>query len=331
MNLEMAVTVELESWLNAALRYAERGLYVIPLYGIDDLGACRCARPDCHSPGKHPLTPHGLKDASRDPLILRDWWELWADANVAVVTGAMSGVIVLDVDGEPGTLTLGTLPSLPASWHSRTGRGEHYWFRHPGGVLPNAVRLRPGLDLRGDGGYVVVPPSRHVTGRPYEWIVSPDDAALADPPPWLLDLVRPTRPSEGTATTQPSQIHEGARNDTLYRLARSLKAKGLSLSAISAALHAENEARCVPPLPLSEVDRIVQHAATQADHPTFVAPAPTHGAEEHGDAEGTDRDSAFVAPHPGHEPRASRPYRGRPRGDAARQRAPHRSSSGAEP
>src|SRR5262249_20495365 len=76
-------------------------------------------------------TPHGLKDASRDPLILRDWWELWADANVAVVTGAMSGVIVLDVDGEPGATTLSTMPALPGSWHSRAGRGEHYWFRHP--------------------------------------------------------------------------------------------------------------------------------------------------------------------------------------------------------
>jgi bifunctional DNA primase/polymerase-like protein/primase-like protein len=269
----MVVMAERESWLNAALRYAERGLDVIPLHGVDERGACRCARPDCSSPGKHPLTSRGLKNASHDPLTLRDWWEVWADANVAVVTGVASGVIVLDVDGEPGTRTLGTLPSLPASWHSRTGRGEHYWFRHPGGVVPNAVRLRPGLDLRGDGGYVVVPPSRHATGRPYEWVVGPEDATLADPPPWLLELVRPTRQSEKTPSTQPPQVYEGARNETLYRLARSLKAKGLSVPAMSAALRAENETRCVPPLPPSEVDSIVQHAATQPDHVTFVAPA----------------------------------------------------------
>jgi hypothetical protein len=288
VTVPMVALTARDSWLNAALRYAERGLDVIPLYGVDDRGACRCARPDCSSPGKHPLTPHGLKEASRDPLILRDWWELWADANVAVVTGAISSVIVLDVDGEPGALTLGSLPALPASWHSRTGRGEHHWFRHPGGLVPNAVRLRPGLDFRGDGGYVVVPPSRHVTGRPYEWIVGPDDATLADPPSWLLDLVQAPRPLEET-TTPASVIPEGARNETLYRLARSLKAKGLSRPAISAALHAENEARCMPPLPPSEVERIEQHAATQADHPTFVGPGSTPDVDHEGNANGAGR------------------------------------------
>ncbi len=287
MTLSTEVMAERESWLNAALRYAERGLDVIPLQGVDDRGACRCARPDCPSPGKHPVTPHGVKDASRDPLVLRDWWEVAPDANVAVVTGAHAGVIVLDVDGDPGTTSLGSLPTLPTSWHSRTGRGEHYWFRHPGGVVPNAVGLRPGLDLRGDGGYVVVPPSRHVTGRVYEWIVGPDDAPLADPPPWLLDLVRSARPMEGVAPMRAPQIAEGARNDTLYRLARSLKAKGLSLPAMSAALHAENKARCVPPLPPSEVDSMVQHAATQRDHPTFVAPAPAPDVESNGNSEKT--------------------------------------------
>jgi hypothetical protein len=278
---------ERESWLNTALRYAERGLAVIPLHGVDDRGTCRCGQPDCRSPGKHPLTAHGLKEASRDPLTLRDWWELWAEANVAVVTGVASGVIVLDVDGKPGVSALEALPSLPATWHSRTGRGEHYWFRHPGGIVPNAVRLRPGLDLRGDGGYVVVPPSRHVSGRSYAWIVGPEDAELADPPDWLLDLARSTRRSEGTATTHPSQILEGARNETLYRLARSLKAKGLSAAAISAALRAENATRCVPPLPLSEVDSIVQHAAIQPDHVTFVAPAPAADVDRQNHGKGT--------------------------------------------
>jgi hypothetical protein len=117
-------------------------------------------------------------------------------------------------------------------------------------------------------------------------VVSPDDAALADPPPWLLDLVQSSRPVPRTVTPQAS-IPEGARNDTLYRLARSLKVKGLTRSAISAALHAENQARCVPPLPSSEVDVILEHAATQADHPTFVTTAPAQDTEQYGDADGT--------------------------------------------
>jgi hypothetical protein len=283
--MTMTATAAQSSCFQAALEYAHLGLYVIPLYGVDDSNRCQCGQSECSSPGKHPATAHGLKDASRDPETILDWWDGRMDCNVGIVTGQPSGVIALDVDGTDGEASLATFGPVPDTWRSATGRGKHVWFRHPGGDVPNFVKRLPGLDLRADGGYVVAPPSRHYTGRLYEWIISPTDASLAEPTAWLLDLVRPSHPVERTPSTLPDLIAEGGRNDTLYRLGRSIRAKGLSLPAISAALHAENQTRCVPPLPPSEVDGIAQHAATQPNHSTFVATAPAPPAADDDKAE----------------------------------------------
>jgi len=87
--------------LRAALDYVERGWFVVPLHSPAK-GGCSCGRSDCASPGKHPRTAHGLKDASREPAKVREWWQRWPDANIGVLTGPESGIIVLDVDGEPG-------------------------------------------------------------------------------------------------------------------------------------------------------------------------------------------------------------------------------------
>src|SRR6266446_3353 len=128
----------------AARAYLERGLSVIPI--------------EPH--GKKPLVdwkPFQTHLATNNEL--RDWFS--RDANIGIVTGAVSGLIVLDVDGQDGVTSLGEFPTLPTTWRSSTGRGEHYWFKHPGGTVRNFVKKLPGLDLRGDGGYVVVPPSRH--------------------------------------------------------------------------------------------------------------------------------------------------------------------------
>jgi hypothetical protein len=282
-----AIAAPLASCFQAALHYAALGLAVIPLYGVNETSGCDCGTRDCPSPGKHPATAHGLKDASRDDERILGWWDGKMDCNVGVATGQVSGVIVLDVDGVDGAASLATLGPLPPTWRSATGRGEHLWFRHPGGVIPNFVKRLPGLDLRGDGGYVVAPPSRHHTGRQYEWIVSPENTALADVPARLLELMQPAHLPQQRRLAVADRIAQGSRNDTLYRQARSLKAKGFGRSAIAAALHAENQDRCDPPLLASEIEGIVQHAVTQADHPLFIA---SPAAVEAGDAQSATGD-----------------------------------------
>src|SRR5262249_40717130 len=154
------------------------------------------------------------------------WWLRWPKANIGVATGAESGVGVLDVDGDQGRTSYLALPPLPPTWGSRTARGEHVWFKHPGRVIGNRAALKPGRDLRGDGGYVLAPPSRHASGTMYEWIAGPGDVDLAEMPKWLLELaLRPERQAS-SPLVDPERWAMGTRNDKFWRLTRSLLAQG---------------------------------------------------------------------------------------------------------
>ena len=185
--------------LDAALAYAHRGWPVIPIHAIDG-GRCTCGDADCKSPGKHPRTAHGLNEATTGEAAIRRWWGRWADANVAMVTGARSVIFVVDVDPRHGgDDSLSDLEhqhgELPNTVESITGGGgRHIFFAHPGGGarIPNSSgKLGPGLDVRGDGGYVVVEPSLHASGRRYAFELShhPSDTKPAAAPAWLLEMV----------------------------------------------------------------------------------------------------------------------------------------------
>src|SRR5262249_7272953 len=159
------------------------------------------------------------------------------------------------------------------TWVSRTGRPEGGWqqfFRHPGNgtTIGNRAGLRPGLDVRGDGGYVILPPSLHASGRHYEWLTAPEDTELAP----LSESLRQIMVSPAPATDAPSGddvIPEGHRNEALYRIARGLLHR-LSREAALVAPLEENRRRCRPPLSNREISAIVDHAATQPHRPEFM-------------------------------------------------------------
>ena len=146
--------------LKAALAYARRGVPVFP----------------CEPGAKRPLTRNGHWDATTDPRVIGRWWGRWPSANVAIPTGKKSGVVVLDVDPNAGgSESLGKLERVgvpvPKTARARTGGGGiHLFFRYPRGteIRNSAGLLGPGLDVRGEGGYVVVPPSR--TQGAYVWV-----------------------------------------------------------------------------------------------------------------------------------------------------------------
>jgi len=160
----------------AALAYAEKGFAVFPIYEIGPAGACACSSA-CSSPGKHPRIGGGFQNASKDAEIIRQWWTQWPTANVGIATGAASGVFVLDVDRKNNGLEeLQSLMTahgdLPGTLYCITGGGGlHAYFKLPAGksVPCSAGRFAPGIDVRGDGGYVVAPPSNHISGGRYEW------------------------------------------------------------------------------------------------------------------------------------------------------------------
>lgn len=253
--------------LEAALPYARRGWRVIPLHNPSDDGACSCGRTDCGSPGKHPRTKNGLKNASIDEETIRQWWTTFPLANIGILTGAVSNLFVLDVDrGHGGDDSLAGLREefggIPATVGALTGSGEHIYFAHPGGIVQNSAgKLGEGLDIRGDGGYVVAPPSLHPSGRLYVWEGSsePDSVPLAQAPGWLLNLIRrhSLRKVDDSQTEDPDfKIPEGGRNNVLTSMAGSMRRRGFSQAAIRAALNVENEQRCDPPLDPMEVRTI---------------------------------------------------------------------------
>jgi len=172
------------------------------------------------------------------------WWRDKPTANIAVITGPASGILVLDVDGDEGREALRELEArnspLPETWRSRTGNGEHIWFRYPEGreIEGSVGKIGAGLDVRGIGGYVVGPGSWHENGVQYRWLEAPGGLDLADAPAWLLDLLDPPRPAVRSAVKQEPASHEnyvqvaiegecdavrnageGTRNDRLNRAA----------------------------------------------------------------------------------------------------------------
>src|ERR1035437_7684989 len=176
------------SLLESPLAMAAAGWAVIPLHTPID-GGCDCRRPDCSSPGKHPRTKNGLSDATTDADQISRWLGMWPQANIGAVVP--KGYVVVDVD-VADIATVFASDEMPQTATSRTGRGWHHIYRTRVPVRPK-VGVRAHVDLRGPGSYIVVPPSLHVSGVRYEWVVPIEDG-IADAPAWIADAAQSSRP-----------------------------------------------------------------------------------------------------------------------------------------
>lgn len=185
---------------DAAQWYASmHGFSVFPTQGVKtvtangkELLACTCGLNPCTSPGKHPATNKGRNASSKIESVIQNLWASRINLNVAISTGIESGIFVVDIDGVIGEESLVKLElengKLPKTMTSKTGRGRHLLFKYPSKKVFNRTNcLGTSIDVRGDGGYIVCPPSRHISGVFYEW----EDtlAEIADAPQWLLNLV----------------------------------------------------------------------------------------------------------------------------------------------
>ncbi len=231
-----------EVLLASAVDYARAGWQVIPLHHPTAKG-CSCVH-KCSSPYKHPRTRNGLEDATTDEATIRRWWGRGPHSNIGIATGARSGLVVLDVDGAEGLDNWDELEqrhgSTPSSFLVTTPRGGvHLYLSHPGRHVPNsASKLAPNIDVRGDGGYVVAPPSRSADGRGWrQWTGAGCEgwldgtARLAPMPEWVSPVpAKPVRRSGilpragGTSYARTALDAEcgrvalapvGRRNDTL--------------------------------------------------------------------------------------------------------------------
>jgi len=257
--------------LKAALWYANNDWLVFPCHGIKD-GKCTCGDPKCESQGKHPLTKNGVKDATTDTEIIGTWFKKWPWANVAIATGKESNLIVVDIDPRHEGLislkkledTYVTLPPTPTV--STGGDGLHYYFSYPKTIeIKNAVNIQPGIDVRSDGGYVVAPPSNHLSGKNYEWKPGqhPSDIGLAPyNRGWFMaDEKEEEKKEQQTriATGVLKGVVKGQRDDTLFHYACKLRAQGLSKEETEILILTAANA-CKPKFPEEDARRKIESA-----------------------------------------------------------------------
>jgi hypothetical protein len=241
----------------AALGYLSRGWSVIPI----------------EHRAKHPLVAWlEFENRCASAREVEGWFARWPQANVGIVTGRVSGLVVIDLDARHGgDASLRRLESehgaLPSTVEALTGgAGRHLYFAHPGGRVGNRVGLYSGLDLRGDGGCVVAPPSEHPSGRLYAWARgrSPDETSLAPFPRWLLSGAQAGRaghPPGHWRRLAREGVDRGARNATLASLAGHLLWREVDPEVVMELLLAWNRARCRPPLEDAEVAGVVESIA----------------------------------------------------------------------
>lgn len=237
----------------AARAYAGRGWRVFPCHSAD-VGGCTCGRADCSSSAKHPLTSHGCLNATLRVDWIDEWWREWPWANVAIATGD-GQLVVLDVDprhgGDESLAELEREHGRLATYRVRTGAGGLHLYFRVDSPLRSRAGVLPGLDIRGEGGYVVAPPSTHICGDRY---LLEDDREPEPLPDWLRELA-------GGRSRAGGAIPEGRRHDHIVRLAGLLRRQGLEEPAILERLEKTNRERCRPPLPAEEIGRIARDAA----------------------------------------------------------------------
>ena len=249
---------EYPSMYDAAIEYAKKGFAVFPLKYRD----------------KVPLTRNGCKDATTDAAQIKAWWQKYPNANIGLATGSVSQnvfVIDLDIDEDRGIDGYHSLEDwqrehgdFPETWTAITGRGGYHLYYRGNGKIKNRAGIIDGVDIRGNGGYVVAPPSIHKNGNRYEWEYSPDEFEIAKADNNVEYFLNHDDQKHGTAFTMPNIVAAGQRNQMLFRFACMMQAKGASDQSVFVATMAENESSCSPPLTEQEV-RIIVSSATKYD------------------------------------------------------------------
>lgn len=210
-------TQSVNTCLQAALDYAQRGWRVLPVHAAaknPDTGEvlCTCGSSTCSSPGKHPVPTNGVYAGTTDPNIIRQWWADMPLANVAIVCGKESGIVVLDIDPRNGGIeSLKRLDRAPQSLYAKTGGGGlHVFFKYRDGIrYPKTIGA--GLDIRSDDTYVVASPSSHVSGGSYQWGNPGDSLAEID---WLYEQIKKTTKGNGhSAPTEDAQKSDKIESD----------------------------------------------------------------------------------------------------------------------
>lgn len=251
--------------------FVKLNMPIFPIHPVFD-GRCTCGDPKCTDQGKHPKVASWKDERTTNAGKINAWIDQYGACNWGGATGKVSGVFVVDVDPRHGgadtlnalELQHGKLPNTRI--HRTGGGGAHIIFSIPKGTVIKSGSnvLGPGVDVKGEESYIVLPPSRHISGGEYEIL---NDVPPVEPPEWLISLLLEKQQGgdAGKSTagfTMPETIPAGTRTTTLFSAARSLRAKGFSEPAVDAAIRIENQLRCEqPPVPDGKLQGIIRDAS----------------------------------------------------------------------
>ena len=184
---------------------------IFPVHGITELGTCTCGSVDCSNAGKHPATLNGFKDASNDIEQVKALWNGRQGLNCGIATGQKSGVFVIDIDSKEGYENLKSICKVPKTFTVKTAKGYHLYFKYPGEEVITKTKILDGVDVRGDGGYVVAPLSHHKSG--FTYTVQNELEDFADAPTEILNLVVK---SKITDTEKPQSLNLQPQKSKLH-------------------------------------------------------------------------------------------------------------------
>jgi len=195
---------------------------------------------------------------------VKEWWTQFPDANLGMVTGHLSGLVVIDCDSEgAANRFIEEYPEAKDTLQVQTGRGKHYYFQYEEGIRNDVGKLLgTEIDIRGEGGFVILPPSIHSAGKAYEWLNKNKPIPLPTKLREVLLSRLKSTPANGSSNPEIAErIPQGQRNATLTSLAGTMRHRGMSEEAIRAALLVENSQKCDPPLREAEVEEIARSVA----------------------------------------------------------------------
>lgn len=290
-NKETSISINRELTMKQrAINIARLGFRVFPVHTVES-GVCSCDKGDeCNEKGKHPRIIDFQNNATTDEAKINEWWRRWRTANIGIPTGDNDNrnLVVLDVDPRHGGFeSLEKLTDeygeLPETLAAITGGGRHFIFCAPSGVsvrnLQNGGKLGNGLDIRGDGGFIVAAGSMHISGNRYEW--ENESVAVAAMPLWLIDklTVKAETPAAATIAKNVGQfvsqnsarfsnfngstavcVVEGERNDFLFSKAIGLFHNGFGKNDVEQRVFRWNNVSCSPPLKTNEVIKLIESA-----------------------------------------------------------------------
>jgi hypothetical protein len=237
--------------LKAALAYLDLGFNVMPV------------NPKTKRPYKEWLH---LQTERVEPYEVEGWWLAYPEANVAIITGSISNLVVFDLDTQAAQDHV-SQHGTPRTPMSRTSKGLHIYLSYPSILVGNKTDKKIGMDVRGEGGYVVAPPSVHMTGFKYKWTdLHPWNTEIKGMYPWMIDYTQEGSSAEpkdrGWQCELLQGIEKGGRNQAAASLAGRFLNKELSEEEITEILLMWNQ-RNRPPLPESEVERTVMSMAAK--------------------------------------------------------------------